>query len=229
MVVYPEWALSPEGVARGWQCSLGVDNHVSNPAGMSYLYSRTWRISHLTLPLLRLLSSQGQRCKHFWKQSKPCHVDIHWIALAECSRMSTHMPGLQSFFRLLHHLVLAKLATSSIRANGGSCTPPQTLWMSYVMRACVFPWHIQLPGRVGGNPLLATSPTLLFLMGHYTACKPARWPRQEIVFRANGIWLDILHSVCRFIGFTTMWFVQQTSGNNNTIAYVFVSIVDRNY
>ena len=21
MIVYPEWALSPEGVARGWQCS----------------------------------------------------------------------------------------------------------------------------------------------------------------------------------------------------------------
>ena len=38
MVVYPSWALSPSGYALGWQCSLGVDNHVSNPAGMSYLY-----------------------------------------------------------------------------------------------------------------------------------------------------------------------------------------------
>ena len=41
MVVYPEWALSPEGVARGWQCSRGVDYHVSNPAGMSYLFYYT--------------------------------------------------------------------------------------------------------------------------------------------------------------------------------------------
>ena len=41
MVVYPSWALSPSGYALGWQCSLGVDNHVSNPAGMSYLYNST--------------------------------------------------------------------------------------------------------------------------------------------------------------------------------------------
>ena len=41
MVVYPEWALSPEGVARGWQCSRGVDYHVSNPAGMSHLFYYT--------------------------------------------------------------------------------------------------------------------------------------------------------------------------------------------
>ena len=48
------------------------------------------------LPILRLLSSKGQRCR---KHSKPCHVGIHWIALAECSQMSTHVPGFQSFSR----------------------------------------------------------------------------------------------------------------------------------
>ena len=31
--------------------------------------------------------------------------------------MSTHVPGFQSCFMILHHLVLAKLATSSIRVN----------------------------------------------------------------------------------------------------------------
>ena len=31
--------------------------------------------------------------------------------------MSTHFPGFQSFFRFLHHFVLAKLATSSIRVK----------------------------------------------------------------------------------------------------------------
>ena len=41
MFVYPEWALSPEGVARGWQCSRGVDYHVSNPVGMSHLFYYT--------------------------------------------------------------------------------------------------------------------------------------------------------------------------------------------
>ena len=31
--------------------------------------------------------------------------------------MSTHVSGFQSFFSFLHHFVLAKLATSSIRTN----------------------------------------------------------------------------------------------------------------
>ena len=31
--------------------------------------------------------------------------------------MSTHMPGFQSFFRFLHHFVLVKFATSSIKVN----------------------------------------------------------------------------------------------------------------
>ena len=38
--------------------------------------------------------------------------------MAEYSQMSTHLPGLQSFFRLyMYHFVFAKLATSSIRAK----------------------------------------------------------------------------------------------------------------
>ena len=44
-------------------------------------------------------------------------VFIAWIALAEYSQMSTHMPGFQVFFRFLHHFVLAKEVTSSIRVN----------------------------------------------------------------------------------------------------------------
>ena len=31
--------------------------------------------------------------------------------------MSTHLNGFQSFFRFLHHFVLAKVATSSIRVK----------------------------------------------------------------------------------------------------------------
>ena len=71
----------------------------------------------LTLPMLRLLSSKPQERKNLWKPSKPCHVGIHWIALDECSQMSTRMQGFQSYFRFLHRFVLAKLATSSIRVN----------------------------------------------------------------------------------------------------------------
>ena len=47
----------------------------------------------------RLLSSKAgdaQRCKEFWKPSKPYHVGIHWKALTKYSQMSTHMIGFQS-------------------------------------------------------------------------------------------------------------------------------------
>ena len=37
---------------------------------------------------------QNTRVQKFWKPSKPCHVGIHWIALAEYSQMSAHGPGL---------------------------------------------------------------------------------------------------------------------------------------
>ena len=71
----------------------------------------------LTLPMLRLLSPEAQGRKDFWKASNPCHVGIHWIALAEYSQMSTHMPGFQSFFRFFHNFVAAKSASSSIKVN----------------------------------------------------------------------------------------------------------------
>ena len=68
----------------------------------------------LTLPMLRLLSSKAQERKDFWKTSKPCHAGTHWIALAEYSHMSTHLPRFQSLSWVLHYSILAKLANSSI-------------------------------------------------------------------------------------------------------------------
>ena len=50
----------------------------------------------VTLPMLRLLSSKAQGRKDFLeKTSKPCHVGIHWKALAKYSGMSIHVPGFQ--------------------------------------------------------------------------------------------------------------------------------------
>ena len=50
-----------------------------------------------------------------WKPSKPSHVGVHLIALAEYSHSCTHVTGFQAFLLgLLHHFVLAKLTTSSI-------------------------------------------------------------------------------------------------------------------
>ena len=40
-------------------------------------------------------SPKHKECKDIWKPSKPCHVDINWIALFEFSQMSTHVPGFQ--------------------------------------------------------------------------------------------------------------------------------------
>ena len=71
----------------------------------------------LTLPMLRLLSSKAHWCKDFCKPYKPCHVGIQWEALIEYSQMSTHLPGFWSFSAFLHHFVLAKVATTSIRVK----------------------------------------------------------------------------------------------------------------
>ena len=51
--------------------------------------------SPLTLPMLRLLSSKAQGHKDIRKPPKSCHVDIHRIALAEYSQISTYGLGFQ--------------------------------------------------------------------------------------------------------------------------------------
>ena len=79
-----------------------------------------------TLPRLRLLWGPMHKDAVLWKPFKPSHVGIHWIALAECSQMSTHEPGFDHFSQFLHHLVMAKLATSSIWVKNG-CYPLSTI------------------------------------------------------------------------------------------------------
>ena len=85
----------------------------------------------LTLPMLRLLSSKAQGRKDFWKPLKPCHVGIHWIALAEYSQMSTHLPGFIDFSGFLHYFVLAILDTSSIRVNPYTTAVPSKAWLCW--------------------------------------------------------------------------------------------------
>ena len=43
------------------------------------------------------------------------YVGIHWIALAEYSQMSTHVPGLDHFSGFKHHFVLAKFIATRQR------------------------------------------------------------------------------------------------------------------
>ena len=73
--------------------------------------------------MLRLLSSKAQTCKDFWKPYKPCHVGIHYTALAEYSQMSSPIcQGFSHFLGFLHHFALGKSATSSIVVNAKKCT-----------------------------------------------------------------------------------------------------------
>ena len=74
-----------------------------------------------TLPML-LLSYKSQGFEVFGKTSKPCHVGIHQIALAEYSQMGTN--EFQSFLRFFVSFCLGqiKLATSSPRVEWKSAT-----------------------------------------------------------------------------------------------------------
>ena len=68
----------------------------------SIQYCRKMNIFNTTLSMLRLLSSKAQERRYLSEPFKPCHVGIHWIALAESSQMSTHFPVFLSFFNFFH-------------------------------------------------------------------------------------------------------------------------------
>ena len=51
--------------------------------------------------MLRLFCPKHKDANIFFKPSKPCHVGIYWIALAEYSQMGTHVPGIQAFLTFL--------------------------------------------------------------------------------------------------------------------------------
>ena len=74
----------------------------------------------LTLPMLRLLSSKAQWCKKHLNPvvlvfiRKPSLCTLRWKPM--CQGFS-HFSGFQSFFMFLHHFVLHKLGTRSIRVE----------------------------------------------------------------------------------------------------------------
>ena len=52
--------------------------------------------------------SKAQECKDFGKPLNPCHVGIHWIALAEHSQMSTHLQWFQSSFSVFASICIGQ-------------------------------------------------------------------------------------------------------------------------
>ena len=107
--------------------------------------------SALTLPMLRLLSSKAQGCKDLRKPSKPCLVGTHWKALAECSHMSTHLPGFRSFSGFLHHFVLAKLAISSRKLESHT----YEVLFSSIFPSWLCEWCGDIVNLISSSPVLA--------------------------------------------------------------------------
>ena len=58
------------------------------------------RVSVIFLKVFFASFCNGQISHQQHKGEEPSCVGIHWIALAEYSQMSTHVPGFQSFFRV---------------------------------------------------------------------------------------------------------------------------------
>ena len=56
-----------------------------------------WLLAALTHSCLIYFRQRHKNPEKFEKLLKPCHVGIHWIALAEYFQMSTHLPGFQWF------------------------------------------------------------------------------------------------------------------------------------
>ena len=53
---------------------------------------------------------QSSTTQDFWKPSKHCCVSIQWIAVTEYSQMSTHIPRVQSLFRLFVSFSIAQIS-----------------------------------------------------------------------------------------------------------------------
>ena len=88
-----------------------------------------WFIGYSTLPMLRLLSLKAHGCEDTWKPFEPCHVGIHWIALAEYSQMSINMPGFHSVQH--NHLPHCKLQWNLAKScNHASRTRSLCFWQS---------------------------------------------------------------------------------------------------
>ena len=159
------------------------------------LFVSVWVFS-LTLPMLRLFLSKAQRCKYFWKPSKPCHVGTRWKALAEYSQISTHLPGFQSFFSFLHHFVSTKIATSSVRVKL-SFSWGITWWEFSCAWCCPSPVMLLWPQLCNATFIFSRVP--LSALGLYLCCiaskrnlsKTCAWPRDPI--RLTLPMLRLLH------------------------------------
>ena len=85
-VSHEKWHTCDSRLMRNWGRTIREDRRPQRSA-RSF---QPDKMSCLTLRMLRLHSSKAQGCKNFLKT---CHIGIHWIALAEYSQLSIHVPG----------------------------------------------------------------------------------------------------------------------------------------
>ena len=80
---------------HSWQGAIYLADKTFQCLQEMFTATKEIQVQLLILQMLRLLSAKAQGCKDFWKSSQPCHVGIHWRALAEYFQMSNHMLGFQ--------------------------------------------------------------------------------------------------------------------------------------
>ena len=93
-------------------CELMINSKVIFKITRQQESRKSPSMNELTLPMLRLLLPKAKGCKDFWKPAKPCHIGnlslstLRWVPMSQ---------GFSRFSGFLHHSILAKLATSSMR------------------------------------------------------------------------------------------------------------------
>ena len=108
--------VTDEGTSRmvGRDRREGIEGRTVCPARhlveMLPSHPRKWQeYWGLTLAMLKLHSSEAKNTQKPPKSSKPLHVGIHWIVLAECSRMSTDLSVFRSFFSFFALFCIGKI------------------------------------------------------------------------------------------------------------------------
>ena len=114
------------------------------------VFLNNWLYGPLTLPILRLLSSKAQGREVFWKPFKPCNVGIFWMALAEYSQMSTHVPGFPSFFRLFASFCVGKMNHQPFETRSQWQKAAWQFWWNFAVGKI---FNIELSARINEQNL----------------------------------------------------------------------------
>ena len=131
---YLHWDAGCLGLMAATREEMGYWNthYYFCPEGTNWIGS-LW----LTLPVLRLLSSNAQGCKDLWNHRNPVMLVLIGKISLSTLRWVPICQGFSDFSGFLHYFVLANLATSSIRVNDFN-----RVFLSYKLACIPFKSHI---------------------------------------------------------------------------------------